>query len=723
MEKRTDYELMQWLDQHGYEPTKENLKVLREAEEQISKEDAEVLNSASPEELEAAHTELSQEGHPAVSDAEAGLETEHDVPSKVVAISPDGTTSIVTHNNEISLYPDGAVSLAIFESFTDEELQPMIGEDFPVEEFRETVEYMQSVVDNESIVTTENAIQYLTENNIELNEYNVFLVKECGGSFDNIILEGWEEVKALDDADKAYKAAKAASAANATVANMNRLDAATQALSAAKSAAPWHAKAALGIGNAFGTVASGIGKAAGTVAKGIGAAGKWAWNGIKSAGKWLAANPTVGWIGAGLAGAGAIAALIAKIRKFRKQRKEALKEDLEILLKNSGYLITESNINNLRKGMMIGMYESREYNSNIAATNIRDNMKASLVESELCELFNEFGVDYSILTEEAQTASIREVIISLLDKVENKLNSVDTTVADRSKGDIRSLKELHNIQECITHLETMIERADAAMPEAKEYIQRIIKSILYLNQHSAVFKEAYRNKKTVLVLKYESIILSIISSVSYLISVLVDFSAGGVALKKAPQLEEIAPLKSLKDFNDSVENKTFKAAVDDVTVIREFFLEIPVEDMSQILEAAEVLPMMINGVKELIGGLTNNPKVINIVYKAAGILLLILSLRDVFYQLFRAKTKVSEMTAQLGNFANLNNGGSVVNKLSAFANKFRTDMESSTDLAKREIEDENRQLGVSVKNIASNPVIELPAKKENEISSDLEFDF
>lgn len=678
MEKRTDYELMQWLDQHGYEPTKENLKVLREAEEHISKEDAKVLNSATPEELEAAHTELSQEGHPAVSDAEAELDAEHDVPSKVIAINPDGTTNIVTHNNEISFYPDGAISLAIFESFTDEELQPMIGEDFPVEEFRETVEYMQSVVDNESIVTTENAIQYLTENNIELNEYNVFLVKECGGSFDNIILEGWEEVKALDDADKAYKATKAA---------------------------------------------SGIGKAAGTVAKGIGAAGKWAWNGIKSAGKWLAANPTAGWIGVGLAGAGAIAALIAKIRKFRKQRKEALKEDLEILLKNSGYLITESNINNLRKGMMIGMYESREYNSNIAAANIRDNMKASLVESELCELFNEFGVDYSILTEEAQTASIREVIISLLDKVENKLNSVDTTVADRSKGDIRSLKELHNIQECITHLETMIERADAAMPEAKEYIQRIIKSILYLNQHSAVFKEAYRNKKTVLVLKYESIILSIISSVSYLISVLVDFSAGGVALKKAPQLEEIAPLKSLKDFNDSVENKTFRAAVDDVTVIREFFLEIPVEDMSQILEAAEVLPMMINGVKELIGGLTNNPKVINIVYKAAGILLLVLSLRDVFYQLFRAKTKVSEMTAQLGNFANLNNGGSVVNKLSAFANKFRTDMESSTDLAKREIEDENRQLGVSVKNIASNPVIELPAKKENEISSDLEFDF
>ena len=32
--------------------------------------------------------------------------------------------------------------IGIFESFTDEELQPMIGEDFPVEEFRETVEYM-----------------------------------------------------------------------------------------------------------------------------------------------------------------------------------------------------------------------------------------------------------------------------------------------------------------------------------------------------------------------------------------------------------------------------------------------------------------------------------------------------------------------------------------------------------------------------------------------------
>ena len=89
-----------------------------------------------------------------------------------------------------------------------------------------------------------------------------------------------------------------------------------------------------------------------------------------------------------------------------------------------------------------------------------------------------------------------------------RLYSVDTTCADRSRGDVKQLKELQPIQDSLTQLEALLERSEEAQPECKQAVSIIIKAILYLNQYSAVFKEAYRNK-TVMILKYQSVILSI----------------------------------------------------------------------------------------------------------------------------------------------------------------------------------------------------------------------
>lgn len=342
--------------------------------------------------------------------------------------------------------------------------------------------------------------------------------------------------------------------------------------------------------------------------------------------------------------------------------------------------------------------------------------------------------EYMTLTEDTKVDSVKEIAVQLLKTIEEKVISVDTTPADRSRGDIKQLRELPAIQDAITQLETLIERSDMANPEYTEAVSTIIKSILYINQYSAVFKEAYRNKKTVMILKYQSLILSIVSSLSYLLSVIVDYKADNLQLKVTSQeIMEFAPLKSLKTFIKSVDTGEFKTITRDVNTLREYYLEISVDKMGTILEASDYVDMIIGGVQNIYNQLTTGDlsvKITDILYKAIGIITLLFSLRDTLYTLFRMKTRVSDMIGGIQNFANLNNGGSMLSKLSQFANKFKVDAEYGSDLSKREIEDENRKLLGQVKQVQASSVISRNTEPEDIVSSpkqttdsDIEFAF
>lgn len=344
-----------------------------------------------------------------------------------------------------------------------------------------------------------------------------------------------------------------------------------------------------------------------------------------------------------------------------------------------------------------------------------------LLKSYLIEDCNMKEKEYITLTEETKVESVREIAVQLLKAVEEKVMSIDTTPADRSRGDIKQLKELSSIQDSITQLEALIERDENSSPEYNEAVATVIKSILYINQYSSVFKDAYRNKKTVMILKYQSLILSIISSVSYLVSVLVDYKSDSLKLKNVKDdVNNFAPLKSLHAFVKSVDSGEFKTITRDVNMLREYYLEVPVEEMSNILEASEMVDMVIGGVRNIFNQLTDGElgnKINDILYKAIGIILLLFSLRDTFYTLFRMKTRVSDMTNGIQNFANINNGGGILNKLSQFANKYKTDAEYSSDLSQREIEDENKKLLGQVKQVQASSVITRDDKPEDLISN------
>jgi len=369
-------------------------------------------------------------------------------------------------------------------------------------------------------------------------------------------------------------------------------------------------------------------------------------------------------------------------------------------------------VKNIKKASVISNISKKDNSKKLT------NMGNAILESYLVDDCGMLSEDYQTLREDTKTESLKEIVTELLKNIEEKIDTIDTSAADRSRGDIKQLKELPSIQDSITQLEALLERDENSKPEYLVFLGSIIKSILYLNQYSDTFKDAYRNKKIVMIMKYQSIILSIISCLSYLLSVIISYKNGRVSLKPDAELQpDFEPMITLQNFIKSVDTGEFRKIISDNNIVREFYLEVPVEKMSVVLESSDYIPMIIDSIKNIYQNLVSNNKLVNLLYKATGVVVSVFSLRDIFYTLYRMKTKVSDMLGNVQNFSGILNGGNVLNKLSQFASVFKFDAENSSDLTKREINDENRQLLSKVKTIQAQDN-SIPESPSAETSSD-----
>jgi len=311
------------------------------------------------------------------------------------------------------------------------------------------------------------------------------------------------------------------------------------------------------------------------------------------------------------------------------------------------------------------------------------------------ELFN--SEELSLLTEEVKENTVKEVINMIVKSLEEKITVIDTTPVNRSKGDIRNIKEIDSIVKAISNLEYLVEKATSTVtPELKGYITQIKQSIFNLRDHSTDFKEAYRDRKTLMILKYQSIVLSIFSSVAYLISVMIDFSEDDVEIISKPHYEEIAPIRTLIDFNRSIEMGEYKKSVKSVLEMEQFLTKADNDDV--LLEASDIITTVLTGIKSFYKDVDNNVNLTSFLYKAAGVVTLVMSLREIFYTLYRARTKFSEVISSIDSFASISNANSgILSRLNQFASKFKIDSEESTRIARREIEAEDKSVGAFVK--------------------------
>jgi hypothetical protein len=328
----------------------------------------------------------------------------------------------------------------------------------------------------------------------------------------------------------------------------------------------------------------------------------------------------------------------------------------------------------------------------------REVIKYYLLENKV---FNE--KELSLLSTDSVNDSIRSVAKAILASIIERSASVDTSAIDASKGDVKQLPNLESLQDAINKLESIVDSSseEGVEPELVRYLKEIERALMNLNRFSIDFRDAYKNRKTLLILKYQSLVMSVFSAVSYLISVMIDFSTGKVRVRKDQRHEEIAPLKAIFDFNKSVERGDFKKTLKDVALMRESFTEVSKEQL-ELLEGYDLSSILMDGIKTVYNSFSGNPKLMEFLYKAAGIITLLVSLREVFYMFFKAKTKVEDIIGHIDNFAQAATGkasATAVAKLNSFSDRFVRDSEEASAMARREIETENRELGSEVREI------------------------
>lgn len=304
--------------------------------------------------------------------------------------------------------------------------------------------------------------------------------------------------------------------------------------------------------------------------------------------------------------------------------------------------------------------------------------------------------EYDSLTEEFKENTAKEMSKTILDNIRRKLGGIDVTDIDRSRGEIKNYPELGAIQNALAKLKMISEQDSENMnSEFSGYIETVIDSIKNLSKTAPEFKEAYRSKKTLLMLKYQSVVLAILASVSYLVSVGIDFKdPGNLKLKQNIDLSDVAPLRSLSDFNRSVDNGDFHDFQEGVATLRNFYCEYSPADMMTICEAVNVVDFINNGVSALTQNIRNNGRASAMIYKISSLIILLLSLRSSFYSIAQCKTKVSDYLNQIKAFVNIDNlpSLSALSRFITMNNKVASNEVDATKAADNEIQNEDRRI-------------------------------
>lgn len=307
--------------------------------------------------------------------------------------------------------------------------------------------------------------------------------------------------------------------------------------------------------------------------------------------------------------------------------------------------------------------------------------------------------EFNLLTEEMKTESIIEIANEVLQSIKKKLLDIDTVSVDRSRGDIKNFQDLKTVQDTITRLANLaFSYKDIVNPKLPQYLKEITKAIANINKYSAQYKEAYRSKKTLLILNYQAIILSVIAALSYLVSANIDFKDADIKIKQNAEIVEILPLKSIINFNKSVENGFIDEMFKDSALLREFFIEYTSEELSVIYEAVDIIKMINTGI-DAFTTFVNNPNRNGILFKVLGVVMTILSLRDIFYTLSNSRTAIADKLQSLKTFLNIDKlpSTSALTRFITFNNKNVSDAVYTSDAATKEISSENKEISYKAK--------------------------
>ena len=106
--------------------------------------------------------------------------------------------------------------------------------------------------------------------------------------------------------------------------------------------------------------------------------------------------------------------------------------------------------------------------------------------------------------------------------------------------------------------------------------------------------------------------------------------------------------------------------------------------------------------------LDNGGKLTNLIYKAAGAVVILMAAKEFFYMIERSRFSVQNIFDGIKNFANMNQLPSL-NKLIQFSTKFKADSEANSELASREAEDTKKNIVTELKSLPQETIDVAPS--------------
>jgi hypothetical protein len=321
---------------------------------------------------------------------------------------------------------------------------------------------------------------------------------------------------------------------------------------------------------------------------------------------------------------------------------------------------------------------------------------------------------YDGMKDDAKAASVALVAQEVMGSLSGKASSVGAQEIDRSRGDLKQFREFPAVQAALAKLKSSIDGVSDYFGQngASQAVSDIMECLANMSKHSNDFKEAYRDKKTAVILEYEALVMSIVQSVSYLIAVCTEAAKGDDSPVDYPELGAVRPLKAIRDFNDACKNGSFDAALRDVEFMRENYVEHGIDVLSTVTEASNASASVIDGFNNFVDGIEHgNRHITDSLYKAAAAVSLMLAMRDSVYTAAKMRNSLSDA---IGNIKSYVDGfvGAASNRLKAYNAKLPQDMEAASAQAGTEIAAEDRSLSSEMKSAPERPAYQQSEPEE-----------
>lgn len=280
--------------------------------------------------------------------------------------------------------------------------------------------------------------------------------------------------------------------------------------------------------------------------------------------------------------------------------------------------------------------------------------------SEFYDLSDPYTLQKVVMCNEAQKESnIENLTVQLYNDIRNGVDQIDFGTIPLSKGNITKIDGYENLVKCIDTLSSLIKEYE----QSTELIDVISTGLENIQSRTRIWEKAFALNIDIPMVFYNTMTLSIVSSVTLLITTCIEYIKNGnntisIAFDKAAYIKkkEHVLFVSLRAFNKSCASKELDKAMADciksnAVRLKEAYKSNDGEVIEEVYGPRETISNMLNRDSAFSKGLNIGFKIVQI-YTTVRILLYVI--KNASYWLMSMRQSVSDYLIVQANFLQTN---------------------------------------------------------------------